>query len=85
MNEERLEHQKEERLRNLKEIFKETIEKTIKDTKNVLNTDSEGAIKTYVETASNDLVYEVRIRINENFITKNNIKKGRWNFWVIGI
>lgn len=75
MKKERLNYQKEERLKNLKEIFKETIEDTIKDVKKGMNTDSKDVVNAYVEAVSNQLVYEVRIRINKNFITKNNMSK----------
>ena len=75
LKEERLNYQKEERLKNLKEIFKETIEDTIKDVKKGMNTNSKDVVNAYVEAVSNQLVYEVRIRINKNFITKNNMSK----------
>jgi len=55
----------EEKLAQLKTIFKEKIEKIIDNVKN-MNTyfDSEKNLKEYAANKSDQLAYEVKIRIN---------------------
>ena len=56
---------KEERLEQLKMIFKDEVENIIENVKNMTAYfDSEINLKEYAANKSNQLVYEVKIRIN---------------------
>ena len=56
---------KEERLGQLKKIFKDEVENIIENVKNMTTYfDSEINLKEYAANKANQLVYEVKVRIN---------------------
>ena len=56
---------KEEKLEQLRKVFRTKVEAMVEEVTDLIECDNEEEVSGYVEKIANQLVYEVKIRIND--------------------